>query len=267
MKKVDDALTAVGPGDGWFKISEAGLVDANGGATPQTWAVDDLISSNGSQQITIPSCIEDGQYLLRAEVIALHSASSEGGAQFYMECAQINVSGGTAAQTPSTVAFPGAYSATDPGILVNIYYPLLTNYTIPGPAVFTCDGSSTAATTAAAVAASSAVATSAVASSSAAAVASNTTVASVSSAIITSSSVVVAAAATSAASVSTAVQALTSSSVAPTTLQTSTLVATSATATTSAAAAFTSSAATMPAGTTLADLMAWLNQIIAEMLS
>jgi hypothetical protein len=35
------------------------------------------------------------------------------------------------------VAFPGAYSATDPGILIDIYYPLPTNYTFPGPAVWT----------------------------------------------------------------------------------------------------------------------------------
>ncbi|TVY82687.1 putative endo-beta-1,4-glucanase D [Lachnellula suecica] len=80
-------------------------------------------------------------------------ASSSGGAQFYvrpprflqafltyklqMECAQINITGGTGAKSPATVSFPGAYKATDPGILINIYNTL-TGYTIPGPAVFTC---------------------------------------------------------------------------------------------------------------------------------
>lgn len=39
--------------------------------------------------------------------------------------------------TPTGVSFPGAYSATDPGILINIYQTI-TSYTIPGPtAVFT----------------------------------------------------------------------------------------------------------------------------------
>ena len=132
MKKVTDATTDVGYGLGWFKISEAGLNTAS-----QTWAVTDLIANKGVQSITIPSCLEDGQYLLRAELIALHSASSPQGAQFYMECAQINVTGGSGTGKPSTVSLPGAYSATDPGVLINIYQTL-SSYTIPGPRPFTC---------------------------------------------------------------------------------------------------------------------------------
>jgi Auxiliary Activity family 9 (formerly GH61) len=53
--------------------------------------------------------------LLRAELIALHGAGSKGGAQFYMECAQIKVVGGTTpAKKASTVAFPGTYKVTLP---------------------------------------------------------------------------------------------------------------------------------------------------------
>ena len=63
---------------------------------------------------------------------ALHAASSYPGAQFYMECAQLQITGGTGAKTPSTVSFPGAYHGTDPGIKLSIYYPPVTNYTIPG---------------------------------------------------------------------------------------------------------------------------------------
>ncbi|KAK3617884.1 hypothetical protein LTR56_025016 [Elasticomyces elasticus] len=145
MKKVADATQnpSAGPGDGWFKISEAGLISST------EWGVDALISAGGVQNVTIPDCIEDGQYLLRFEVIALHSASVEKDAQFYMECAQISVSGGSGAGTPETHAIPGIYSATDPGIKVNIYnnqgqpYPLSGTYAIPGPEVFTC-GASTA---------------------------------------------------------------------------------------------------------------------------
>jgi len=136
MKKVTDATGDVGYGDGWFKISEAGLNVAT-----QDWAVTDLIANAGIQNIPIPSCIEDGQYLLRAELIALHAASSANGAQLYMECAQISVTGGTGTATPSTVAFPGAYSQTDPGILINIY-STLTTYEIPGPTPFVCGAGS-----------------------------------------------------------------------------------------------------------------------------
>lgn len=105
MKKVTDAATDTGVGEGWFKISEEGY-----DAATDTWAVTNLIAAGGTQSIDIPACIEDGQYLLRGEIIALHSASAAQGAQFYMECAQINVTGGSGAATPETVALPGAYS-------------------------------------------------------------------------------------------------------------------------------------------------------------
>lgn len=131
LKKVSDAKTDSGVGSGWFKIAEEGL-GSNG-----KWAVDNLIANGGVQTITIPQCIAPGQYLLRGELIALHAAGSQGGAQLYMECAQINVLGGSASKTPATVSFPGAYKATDPGILYNLYSGQKT-YTIPGPAKFTC---------------------------------------------------------------------------------------------------------------------------------
>lgn len=91
----------------------------------------------------IPACIPNGQYLLRAEMIALHAAGSPAGAQLYMECAQINVVGGTGTSLPSqTYSIPGIYKANDPGLLVNIYSMGTSSaYTIPGPAKFTCSGS------------------------------------------------------------------------------------------------------------------------------
>ncbi|KAL2024932.1 hypothetical protein VTK56DRAFT_3631 [Thermocarpiscus australiensis] len=89
--------------------------------------------------VTIPRRLQHGDYLLRAEHIALHSASTAGGAQFYLSCAQITVSGGSGTYSPlNLVSFPGAYKATDPGIVINIYYPVLTSYTAPGPPAQTC---------------------------------------------------------------------------------------------------------------------------------
>lgn len=130
LKKVSDAKTDSGIGNGWFKISE----DAFDGSK---WGVDRLIANKGVQTITIPKCIAPGQYLLRGELIALHSASSSMGAQFYMECAQLNIVGGEASKTPATVAFPGSYKQNDAGILYNLYTGSKT-YTSPGPAVFKC---------------------------------------------------------------------------------------------------------------------------------
>lgn len=135
LKKVDNALTDTGIGSGWFKIQQDGY---NGG----DWGTSKVISNGGIHAITIPSCIAPGQYLLRAEMIALHAASSSGGAQLYMECAQINVVGGTGASTPATYSIPGIYKADDPGLLINIYSMTSSStYTIPGPNPFTCGAS------------------------------------------------------------------------------------------------------------------------------
>ncbi|CCA76320.1 hypothetical protein PIIN_10315, partial [Serendipita indica DSM 11827] len=41
--------------------------------------------------------------------------------QFYLACAQLNVVNGGSANPSPLVSFPGAYKATDPGILINIY--------------------------------------------------------------------------------------------------------------------------------------------------
>ncbi|KAF8755251.1 hydrolase family 61 [Rhizoctonia solani] len=122
LAKVPDATQESVTGLKWFKIAEDGKASA-----------------------VIPKCIPSGNYFLRAEIVALHGASTYPGAQFYMGCAQINVTGGGNA-SPATVSFPGTYSGTDPGITVNIYYPPLTNYVIPGPRPFTCDAGSSPTT-------------------------------------------------------------------------------------------------------------------------
>ena len=139
LAKVDNAASTGTSGLRWFKVAEAGL---NNGR----WAVDDLIANGGWSYFNMPTCIAPGQYLMRAEIIALHNAGSSQGAQFYIGCAQINVTGGGSTSPSSTVSFPGAYSASDPGILINIYGTGgSTNnngkaYQIPGPQLFTCSG-------------------------------------------------------------------------------------------------------------------------------
>lgn len=70
---------------------------------------------------TIPACLEDGNYLVRHEIIALHSAWAYPGAQFYPGCHQIKVSGGGSTVPSSLVAFPGAYAGDDAGITYDAY--------------------------------------------------------------------------------------------------------------------------------------------------
>ncbi|OCL04197.1 carbohydrate-binding module family 1 protein [Glonium stellatum] len=134
MSKVSDSSTADGS-TGWFKIFEDGWAPANKGAGDNDhWGTNDLNSCCGKMDVKIPADIPAGDYLLRAEVIALHVAGSTGGAQFYMSCYQLTVTGGGSA-TPATVKFPGAYAASDPGILINIHAAIST-YVVPGPAVY-----------------------------------------------------------------------------------------------------------------------------------
>ena len=68
--------------------------------------------------VTIPSSIAPGDYLLRSELISLQLAVSIGGAEFYPGCIQLSIGGsGTGAATSSEeCTFPGCYSDTDPGI-------------------------------------------------------------------------------------------------------------------------------------------------------
>lgn len=98
--------------------------------TPQT--------GKTSVSVTIPRCVENGEYLLRVEHIALHSASAPGGAQLYLSCAQIRVTGGTGGIKGQLVSFPGAYKANDPGIQFQLYWPPPQTYINPGPPVATC---------------------------------------------------------------------------------------------------------------------------------
>lgn len=75
---------------------------------------------------TIPAATPPGDYLFRVEHIGLHVAQSEGGAQFYISCGQLTVTGSGSGSPSPLVAFPGAYSASDPGILIDIYYPIVS---------------------------------------------------------------------------------------------------------------------------------------------
>lgn len=48
----------------------------------------------------------------------------------------MNVANGGSGTPGPLVAFPGAYTGREPGILINLYYPVPTSYTMPGPAVW-----------------------------------------------------------------------------------------------------------------------------------
>ncbi|KAJ6503881.1 glycosyl hydrolase family 61-domain-containing protein [Mycena sanguinolenta] len=100
-----------GSGEVWFRIYQI-TADTDGGET-----------------ITFPSQ-------------TIHVANVYGGAQFYLSCAQIEVTNGGSGTPGPLVAFPGAYTGNEPGILIDIYYPIPANYTQPGPPLWTGAGGS-----------------------------------------------------------------------------------------------------------------------------
>lgn len=127
----------------FFKIDQAGLI--NDTVVPGSWASDELIANNNSWTVTIPTSIAPGNYVLRHEIIALHSAGNEDGAQNYPQCINLEITG-SGTDSPSGTPGESLYSPTDPGILVNIYTSLST-YDIPGPALYDATSAGVAATT------------------------------------------------------------------------------------------------------------------------
>lgn len=73
----------------WVKIDEAGI-----DLDTQTWPTDDLIANNNTWSVTVPSSLASGSYVFRHEIIAMHGAGSEGGAQNYPFCVNIAITDG-----------------------------------------------------------------------------------------------------------------------------------------------------------------------------
>ena len=122
----------------WFKINQVGQK-----SNSATWFQQDIMNG-GVYSVDLPSNLAAGDYLIRHEILALHNAQTEGGAEFYPSCSQLRVGGAQSGQPASTVSFPGAYSPTDPGILINVY-SMTGQYQFPGPAVSNLAGKTLAA--------------------------------------------------------------------------------------------------------------------------
>ncbi|KAI0798766.1 lytic polysaccharide monooxygenase [Xylaria sp. FL0064] len=118
-----------GSGD-WFKVWESGPTGSP--TTTGGWPT----YGKYTMEFTLPTTLEDGEYLLRGEHIGIHE-NHVGKPQLYMECAQIRITGGTGTAKPSPVAkIPGIYSKTDPGLTFN-FWGGKGAYVMPGPAVAT----------------------------------------------------------------------------------------------------------------------------------
>lgn len=120
-------------GDGdWFKVYELSYTDIPGDNQIQ-WATFPNDQGVKNFTFTLPAELPDGEYLLRGEHVGLHSAGARGGAQFYIGCAQIKVEGGGNGTPENTVQFPGAYDGSEPGLLIDLYWPPPQSYVVAGP--------------------------------------------------------------------------------------------------------------------------------------
>ena len=259
----------------FFKIDGVGLVSDN--PSPGTWASDELISNNQSWVVKIPETLAAGNYVLRHEIIALHSAEEAGGAQFYPHCVNLAITG-TGTSKPSGTLGTALYKESDPGVLVNIYTSL-ASYDVPGPSPIagavaissqyqpsiTANGvveTGTAAPAAAVAQSSSAAAPIVPVSSSAAAPA--TSAAASSSSAVTSAPAAPAASSTLATAISGAASsALGLTSALPSELLTSVLP--TAVPTGAASGSVPAPSKPLPEGTTLEDLLEWMSYIFQTM--
>ncbi|KAK3306516.1 glycosyl hydrolase family 61-domain-containing protein [Chaetomium strumarium] len=120
-------------GSDWYKIHQS-LICKQG--SPESLRTDAWCSWNENNVWgIIPATIPNGQYLLRAEHIGLHGAH-DGQAEFYVSCAQIEVTGNTATSMPGkAVKFPGAYQPRDAPLNFSVWGRSTAYPVAPGPDV------------------------------------------------------------------------------------------------------------------------------------
>jgi cellulase len=118
----------------WFKIEGAGYDNGE-------WAAVKMIGQNNTWSVTVPQNLAAGKYVFRHEIIALHAAGQENGAQAYPQCVNIEVTG-SGTEKPEGVVGTKLYTATDPGIKFDVYQSKLDSYVVPGPPAMGSGGSS-----------------------------------------------------------------------------------------------------------------------------
>ncbi|KAF3286169.1 hypothetical protein TWF970_009718 [Orbilia oligospora] len=117
----------------WFKIEEAGLLDAG----QNTWATDLMMKQGDAWNIQLPKNIKSGNYIMRHEMISLESTNSADGVQFYPTCFNLEITGGTGQSNPQGVSLLQAYQRGASGLNVGTKRgdPAVYSYNLPGPSI------------------------------------------------------------------------------------------------------------------------------------
>ena len=136
----EDDVEAFKEGLEWVKIDELGWLNSTGWDVLDlggTWATNILIANDFSWVVRIPEGLQEGEYVLRHEIIALHVAERLDGAQAYPQCVNIKVKGKgeEGKRLDGGVTGTQLYGMRDEGILVDVHKKI-DGYKIPGPKVW-----------------------------------------------------------------------------------------------------------------------------------
>ncbi|KAH6658798.1 endoglucanase-4 [Verticillium dahliae] len=93
-------------------------------------------ANNFTTTTTSPPQPGAGQLRPAHEIIALHGAGNDNGAQNYPQCLNLKVSGSGTVRPTNGVAGTSLYTRNQPGIIFNLYTSY-TSYPYPGPALWT----------------------------------------------------------------------------------------------------------------------------------
>jgi len=121
----------------FVKVAQQGLKSTT---TPSTdwlkaWVVDDFIKNDFKWTFTVPHDLKAGEYVLRHEILALHSGWDTNGAQAYPQCINLRVTGSGKTEIKEGASPTTFYKADDPGVHINVYSGL-AQYPFPGPEVW-----------------------------------------------------------------------------------------------------------------------------------
>jgi AA9 family protein len=91
----------------------------------ELWKNEELIANGYIDKFQLPSDIKAGMYILRTELMALHSnnitrSGIGGGPQVFTHCFNVEIKGEGTSE-PAGVKFPGGYKRDEPGIKFNLY--------------------------------------------------------------------------------------------------------------------------------------------------
>ena len=127
------------------KMDDRGLIHSNphypigkyvDDVTTGYWYGDELIKNRNKAWFQVPEWIAPGNYVLRHELMALHSAMKEGsGIQHYPQCINLIVTGDGSDSLESGTRGTDLYRHDQPGVVINIFQNP-GEYTVPGPEVY-----------------------------------------------------------------------------------------------------------------------------------